>query len=51
MMSVAGAYWRGDSNREQLTRIYGTAFFDKKQLEEHTKNLEGARSTATCSSR
>jgi len=43
LMSVAGAYWRGDSNREQLTRIYGTAFFDKKQLEEHTKNLEEAR--------
>jgi threonyl-tRNA synthetase len=43
LMSVAGAYWRGDSNREQLTRIYGTAFFDKKQLEEHTKNLEEAK--------
>jgi threonyl-tRNA synthetase len=43
LMSVAGAYWRGDSAREQLTRIYGTAFFDKKQLEEHTKNLEEAK--------
>jgi threonyl-tRNA synthetase len=41
--SVAGAYWRGDSNREQLTRIYGTAFFDKKQLDEHVKMQEEAK--------
>ena len=41
--SVAGAYWRGDSNREQLTRIYGTAFFDKKELEALTKQLEEAK--------
>ncbi len=43
LMSVAGAYWRGDSNREQLTRIYGTAFFDKKQIEQHVQQLEEAR--------
>ena len=43
LMSVAGAYWRGDSNREQLTRIYGTAFFDKKDLENHLKQLEEAK--------
>jgi threonyl-tRNA synthetase len=43
LLSVAGAYWRGDSNREHLTRIYGTAFFDKKQIEEHVKNLEEAK--------
>ena len=43
LMSVAGAYWRGDSNREQLTRIYGTAYFDKKQLEEQMKQLEEAK--------
>jgi threonyl-tRNA synthetase len=43
LMSVAGAYWRGDSNREQLTRIYGTAFFDKKQLEEQQRVLEEAK--------
>jgi threonyl-tRNA synthetase len=43
LQSVAGAYWRGDSSREQLTRIYGTAFFDKKQLEEHLKNIEEAK--------
>lgn len=43
LMSVAGAYWRGDSNREQLTRIYGTAFFDKKQLDEHLRLIEEAK--------
>jgi threonyl-tRNA synthetase len=43
LLSVAGAYWRGDSNREQLTRIYGTAFFDKKELEAHLKQLEEAK--------
>ncbi|HEX4123241.1 MAG TPA: threonine--tRNA ligase, partial [Tepidisphaeraceae bacterium] len=43
LTSVAGAYWRGDSNRQQLTRIYGTAFWDKKDLEQHLKQLEEAR--------
>jgi len=43
LLSVAGAYWRGDSDREQLTRIYGTAFFDKKQLDEHLKMLDEAK--------
>ncbi len=43
LLSVAGAYWRGDSNREQLTRIYGTAFFDKKQLDAHLEQLEQAK--------
>ena len=43
LMSVAGAYWRGDSNREQLTRVYGTAFFDKKDLEKHLTLLEEAK--------
>ncbi len=43
LMSVAGAYWRGDSNREQLTRIYGTAFFDKKQLDEHLRLIDEAK--------
>ena len=42
LMKIAGAYWRGDATREQLTRIYGTAFFDKKQLEEHLKMLQEA---------
>ncbi|HEX4052935.1 MAG TPA: threonine--tRNA ligase [Tepidisphaeraceae bacterium] len=43
LMSLAGAYWRGDSDREQLTRVYGTAFFDKKDLENHLKLLEEAK--------
>jgi threonyl-tRNA synthetase len=41
--SVAGAYWRGDSNRTMLTRIYGTAFFTKSELEQHLERLEQAR--------
>ena len=43
LLSVAGAYWRGDSDREQLTRIYGIAFFDKKQLDEHLRMLDEAK--------
>jgi len=43
LMSTAGAYWRGDSNRPMLTRIYGTAFFSKDDLEAHLKRLEEAR--------
>ena len=41
--SVAGAYWRGDENRERLTRIYGTAFFSQKDLDKHEERLEQAR--------
>src|SRR5205814_1102704 len=41
--SVAGAYWRGDERRQMLTRIYGTAFFSKQDLEEHLERLEQAR--------
>src|SRR5436305_12705904 len=43
LMSTAGAYWRGDSNRPMLTRIYGTAFFSKDDLDAHLKRLEEAR--------
>ncbi|HET7121020.1 MAG TPA: threonine--tRNA ligase [Solirubrobacterales bacterium] len=43
LSSVAGAYWRGDENRESLTRIYGTAFFSKKDLEAHLERLEQAK--------
>jgi threonyl-tRNA synthetase len=43
LSSVAGAYWRGDENRESLTRIYGTAFFSKKDLAEHLDRLEQAK--------
>jgi threonyl-tRNA synthetase len=43
LMSTAGAYWRGDSNKPMLTRIYGTAFFSKGDLKEHLERLEQAR--------
>jgi len=43
LQSVAGAYWRGDASRQQLTRIYGTAFFSKQDLAEHLERLEQAR--------
>ena len=43
LSSVAGAYWRGDERRESLTRIYGTAFFSKKDLEEHLERIEQAK--------
>jgi threonyl-tRNA synthetase len=41
--SVAGAYWRGDESRQMLTRIYGTAFFSKKDLAAHLERLEQAK--------
>jgi threonyl-tRNA synthetase len=41
--SVAGAYWRGDENRQMLTRIYGAAFFSRQELAEHLERLEQAR--------
>jgi len=41
--SVAGSYWRGDENREQLTRIYGTAFFSKDDLAEYLERIEQAK--------
>ncbi len=40
LQSVAGAYWRGDSTRTMLTRLYGTAFFAKAELQEHLERLE-----------
>jgi len=42
LTKVAGAYWRGDSRNEMLQRIYGTAWPDKKQLEEYLHRLEEA---------
>ena len=41
--SVAGAYWRGDENRQQLQRIYGTAFETPEQLSEHKRRIEEAK--------
>ena len=43
LLSVAGAYWRGDSDRQMLTRVYGTAFLSKEDLAEHLRRLEEAR--------
>jgi threonyl-tRNA synthetase len=43
LLSVAGAYWRGDEKNPMLSRIYGTAFFDKKELKEHLRLLEEAK--------
>ena len=40
LLSVAGAYWRGDSRNAMLQRVYGTAFFDKKALDAHLAKLE-----------
>lgn len=40
LLSTAGVYWRGDSNNKMLQRIYGTAFFDKKELKAHLQMLE-----------
>ncbi|HSH45811.1 MAG TPA: threonine--tRNA ligase, partial [Longimicrobiales bacterium] len=43
LLSTAGAYWRGDENRQMLQRIYGTAWFSAKDLEEHLHRLEEAK--------
>jgi threonyl-tRNA synthetase len=43
LTSVAGAYWRGDANRQMLTRVYGTAFPSREELEKHLHRLEEAR--------
>jgi threonyl-tRNA synthetase len=43
LQSVAGAYWRGDSSKPMLTRVYGTAFFSEKDLGEYLERVEQAR--------
>jgi len=43
LLSVAGAYWRGDSDNPMLQRIYGTSWFKKKELDEHLQMLEEAK--------
>jgi len=43
LMSIAGAYWRGDVRNRQLTRIYGTAFETAEELEQYLNNLEEAK--------
>lgn len=47
LLSVAGAYWRGDEKKAQLQRIYATAFNDKKALKEYLHNLEEAKKGIT----
>ncbi|TWT88650.1 Threonine--tRNA ligase [Pseudobythopirellula maris] len=43
LLSIAGAYWKGDAKREQLQRLYATAFFDKKELKAHLAQIEEAK--------
>ncbi len=43
VMSIASSYWHGDAKSDRLTRVYGTAFTDRKQLKKHLKRLEEAR--------
>lgn len=43
LLSVAGAYWKGDEKRQQLQRIYGTAWFTEKELEQYLNKLEEAK--------
>jgi threonyl-tRNA synthetase len=43
LLSLAGAYWRGDSSKPQLTRVYGTAFYDPKDLEAYLERVEEAQ--------
>ncbi|MGZ3416191.1 MAG: threonine--tRNA ligase, partial [Isosphaeraceae bacterium] len=43
LLSIAGAYWKGRTDRKMLQRVYGTAFFDKKELDAHLAQLEEAR--------
>jgi threonyl-tRNA synthetase len=43
LLSLAGAYWRGDETKPQLTRVYGTAFYDQKDLEEYLHRIEEAK--------
>lgn len=43
LLSIAGAYWKGDSTRKQLQRVYATAFFEQKELQEHLDRIEEAK--------
>jgi len=43
LLSIAGAYWKGDSNKEMLTRVYGTVFFTEEELKKHLDSLEDAK--------
>ena len=43
LLNVAGAYWKGDQSRQQLQRLYGTAFFTKQDLDQHLQRIEEAK--------
>ncbi|MDX2038050.1 MAG: threonine--tRNA ligase [Isosphaeraceae bacterium] len=43
LLSIAGAYWKGQTDRKMLQRVYGTAFFDKKELDAHLARIEEAK--------
>ena len=43
LLSIAGAYWKGHTDRQMLQRVYGTAFFDKKDLDAHLAQVEEAK--------
>ena len=43
LLSLAGSYWRGDATREPLTRVYGTAFWSQKELDQHLHRIEEAK--------
>jgi threonyl-tRNA synthetase len=43
LLSIAGAYWKNDAKRQQLQRLYGTAYFDKKELDAYLKQVEEAK--------
>ena len=43
LLSIAGAYWKGQTDRQMLQRVYGTAFFDKKDLDAHIAQVEEAK--------
>jgi threonyl-tRNA synthetase len=43
LLSIAGAYWKGDEHNKQLQRIYGTAFFTQKELEDYLNQIEEAK--------
>jgi len=43
LLSIAGAYWKGDEHSKQMQRIYGTSFFSKKELEDYLRQVEEAK--------
>ncbi len=43
LLSIAGAYWKGDESRQQLQRLYATAFFDRKDLDDHLARIDEAK--------